>query len=129
MSRGVASGPRAAYRTGAVPGQSAARSYSVRFIDGTHRSKSMDRDRFPSVHPPLPSGFFSWIRYKGGLIFRNPQQGVHMGMSRLAAMSVVIVLLGSGLASAQGTSAIAGVVRDTSGAVLPGVTVEAASPA
>jgi hypothetical protein len=52
-----------------------------------------------------------------------------MGMSRLAAISVAIVLLGSGLASAQGTSAIAGVVRDTSGAVLPGVTVEAASPA
>ena len=32
-------------------------------------------------------------------------------------------------AFAQQTSAIAGVVRDTSGAVLPGVTVEAASPA
>src|ERR671930_173089 len=31
-------------------------------------------------------------------------------------------------AIAQQTSAIAGVVRDTSGAVLPGVTVEAASP-
>jgi len=33
-------------------------------------------------------------------------------------------------ASAQGVAAgsIAGVVRDTSGAVLPGVTVEAASP-
>ena len=31
-------------------------------------------------------------------------------------------------ALAQQTSAIAGVVRDTSGAVLPGVTVEAASP-
>src|SRR5207249_4100735 len=29
----------------------------------------------------------------------------------------------------QGTSGIAGVVRDTSGAVLPGVTVEASSPA
>src|SRR5439155_16313461 len=35
------------------------------------------------------------------------------------------------VAGAQGTSAasIAGVVKDTSGAVLPGVTVEAASPA
>src|SRR5438309_10984317 len=32
-------------------------------------------------------------------------------------------------ASAQQTSAIAGVVKDTSGGVLPGVTVEAASPA
>src|SRR3954470_6311528 len=52
-----------------------------------------------------------------------------MGMSRLAAMSMTIVLIASGLANAQGTSAIAGVVRDTSGAVLPGVTVEASSPA
>jgi hypothetical protein len=32
-------------------------------------------------------------------------------------------------ASAQGSASIAGVVRDTSGAVLPGVTVEASSPA
>src|SRR5947209_5616319 len=32
-------------------------------------------------------------------------------------------------ASAQTAGAIAGVVRDTTGAVLPGVTVEAASPA
>src|SRR5256885_1483468 len=40
-------------------------------------------------------------------------------------------LLGSGVASAQSasTGSIAGVVRDTTGAVLPGVTVEAASPA
>ena len=35
----------------------------------------------------------------------------------------------SGAASAQQTSGIAGAVRDTSGAVLPGVTVEATSPA
>ena len=33
------------------------------------------------------------------------------------------------VASAQGTSSIAGTVKDASGAVLPGVTVEAASPA
>jgi hypothetical protein len=51
-----------------------------------------------------------------------------MGVSRLA-IAGAFVLLVAGLASAQGTSAIAGVVRDTSGAVLPGVTVEAASPA
>jgi uncharacterized protein (DUF2141 family) len=42
-----------------------------------------------------------------------------------AAMSVFI---GSGFARAQGTGAIAGVVKDSSGAVLPGVTVEASSP-
>jgi len=42
-----------------------------------------------------------------------------------AAMSLCI---GSGSARAQGTGAIAGVVKDSSGAVLPGVTVEASSP-
>ena len=46
---------------------------------------------------------------------------------------VSAVLLASWLwpakASAQQTSGIAGVVKDASGAVLPGVTVEAASPA
>jgi hypothetical protein len=44
----------------------------------------------------------------------------------LAAAAVFLVLLASSLASAQ--SAISGSVRDTSGAVMPGVTVEAASP-
>src|SRR5436853_2974523 len=41
---------------------------------------------------------------------------------------IASVLLLPHTALAQQTSAIAGVVRDTSGAVLPGVTVEAASP-
>ena len=39
------------------------------------------------------------------------------------------VLLCPGMALAQSTGGIAGTVKDTSGAVLPGVTVEAASPA
>ncbi len=43
------------------------------------------------------------------------------------ALAALVLL--SSPASAQDTSGIAGVVRDTSGAVLPGVTVEAASPA
>src|SRR5438876_521538 len=52
------------------------------------------------------------------------------GTMRLQATAVcACVLFASALASAQGTSAIAGVVRDTSGAVLPGVTVDASSPA
>ena len=46
---------------------------------------------------------------------------------RLLPLSVCALLLTAAAASAQ--SAIAGVVRDPSGAVLPGVTVEAASPA
>ena len=42
----------------------------------------------------------------------------------------VVAMLLPALASAQtGNAGIAGVVRDSSGAVLPGVTVEAASPA
>ena len=48
-------------------------------------------------------------------------------VARLAAL--ICVLFIPSAATAQQTSAIAGVVRDTSGAVLPGVTVEAASPA
>src|SRR5262245_22390568 len=47
------------------------------------------------------------------------------------SFAVLLTVLMPGLASAQSaaTGAIAGVVRDTTGAVLPGVTVEAASPA
>ena len=41
----------------------------------------------------------------------------------LAALAVPVA------SSAQGLGTIAGVVRDSSGAVLPGVTVEVASPA
>src|ERR1700682_4801055 len=43
--------------------------------------------------------------------------------------SFAMLLLLPALASAQSGSGIAGVVKDSSGAVLPGVTVEAASPA
>src|SRR5467141_3733741 len=43
--------------------------------------------------------------------------------------ALISVLLLSPSAWAQQASGIAGVVKDTSGAVLPGVTVEAASPA
>ncbi len=45
----------------------------------------------------------------------------------IAAVALACLVFGSGAAFAQ--SALAGVVKDTTGAVLPGVTVEAASPA
>jgi hypothetical protein len=45
----------------------------------------------------------------------------------IVPLSLICLALGASTASAQ--SAIAGVVRDTTGAVLPGVTVEASSPA
>src|SRR5258708_1371137 len=53
-------------------------------------------------------------------------------MSRfMYGVSLIVALLVPSAAPAQPstTGAIAGVVRDTTGAVLPGVTVEAASPA
>ena len=47
-------------------------------------------------------------------------------MNRIGAMFVIALLLP---AAAFAQAAISGVVRDASGAVLPGVTVEAMSPA
>jgi hypothetical protein len=48
---------------------------------------------------------------------------------RRSVMVLMCALLSSGAWAQQTASGIAGTVRDTSGAVLPGVTVEAASPA
>ena len=48
-----------------------------------------------------------------------------LGLVRLLVVTAVVALLPS-LAHAQ--SSIAGTIRDASGAILPGVTVEAASP-
>ena len=53
-----------------------------------------------------------------------------MVLARRACLVVVLSLIpASVLAQGASTATIAGVVRDSSGAVLPGVTVEAASPA
>src|SRR5262245_6263522 len=50
---------------------------------------------------------------------------------RLLRLFIAVVLLAPAVAAAQSatTGAIAGVAKDTTGAVLPGVTVEASSPA
>src|SRR5438309_2680466 len=50
-----------------------------------------------------------------------------MRRSGFAALVVMAILPATALA--QSTGAIAGVVKDTSGAVMPGVSVEASSPA
>ena len=51
-------------------------------------------------------------------------------LKRLALMLAVLALLpAAARAQAVGGASISGTVKDTSGAVLPGVTVEAASPA
>src|SRR5882762_4377050 len=55
-----------------------------------------------------------------------------MTAKRVASMSLTALMLLALLPTtlfAQGNSGLAGVVKDTSGAVLPGVTVEASSPA
>ncbi len=49
--------------------------------------------------------------------------------ARVGIVALAVVVLSAALASAQQASGIAGVVKDTSGGVLPGVTVEASSPA
>ena len=54
---------------------------------------------------------------------------VRVGSLGAAVAGVLALFMLATPASAQSQSAIAGVVKDTSGAVLPGVTVEAASPA
>ncbi len=52
-------------------------------------------------------------------------------MDRIAKtlIALMVVVLTSSPAAAQEEASITGTVRDTSGAVLPGVTVEASSPA
>src|SRR5687767_8215038 len=55
--------------------------------------------------------------------------GRRWGSGLRAAAAILILLIVPALAAAQSDSGIAGVVRDTSGAVLPGVTVEVSSPA
>ncbi len=54
-----------------------------------------------------------------------------MRAKRIALLITLVLMLGIRSTAAQGTSgaSISGVVRDTSGGVLPGVTVEALSPA
>ena len=54
---------------------------------------------------------------------------VRMRVSSPGLVALTCALLLPWAAWAQQTSGIAGVVRDASGAVLPGATVEAASPA
>src|SRR5437667_2133998 len=68
-------------------------------------------------------------RYKRRVRFSNrckTKGAVMRTLTRLVAVLTWVVLLPA-VASAQGS--MVGVVKDTSGAVLPGVTVEAASPA
>ena len=50
-------------------------------------------------------------------------------IARLTTMSGLLLLATAVWAQSLASGSIAGVVKDTTGAVLPGVTVEAASPA
>ena len=50
-------------------------------------------------------------------------------MRQLVRLGLVVACLVAGQSAAFAQATLAGIVRDTSGGVLPGVTVEAASPA
>src|SRR5262245_59010840 len=60
---------------------------------------------------------------------RKHQGGVMVRTLYVVTACLIAVFLGASAAHAQTTGAIAGSVKDTTGAVLPGVTVEVASPA
>lgn len=75
----------------------------------------------PTILRTNPTAIFPGIRV-GGIRFRTRFAGAGL-------VAVACVLTCSMTASAQQAAGIAGVVRDTSGAVVPGVSVEAASPA
>src|SRR2546425_11031255 len=76
----------------------------------------------PSVALKSTKSRNSWLLGTGGKV-RAPT------IARLVMVSVLMLLPGAAWAQSGTTGAIAGVVKDTTGAVLPGVTVEAASPA
>ena len=65
--------------------------------------------------------FGSTTNARGRVLYRTLS-----GLAALTLRATAVcgcVVFATALASAQGTSGIAGVVRDTSGAVLPGVTI------
>jgi hypothetical protein len=62
----------------------------------------------------------------GGGVFK---EGVVPRIVAVTSVTFLLLALAVPVAFAQSGSSIAGVVKDSSGAVLPGVTVEAASPA
>ena len=96
---------------------------------GQHRARSIAAQRVSLAARAL-SAIVSSLRVFGtdvgymedGMTERANRVGVWLGIA-------AIVLLLPTFTFAQETSGIAGVVKDSSGAVLPGVTVEASSPA
>src|SRR3989441_4685435 len=61
-----------------------------------------------------------------------PLEGGHMGREKSVGLLVALAIVAwptSGWTQSVASGSIAGIVRDTTGAVLPGVTVEASSPA
>ena len=72
---------------------------------------------------PLAEARAEWVPGSQSL-----EEAKMRSLSRLGGLALMCLALGEGAALAQ-TASIAGVVRDTSGGVMPGVTVEASSPA
>src|SRR5438128_2642517 len=74
------------------------------------------------ARPPAFRGFVCLkFSVRGGMIVSR--------LRIVVLLSAVLLVPALGWAQSAATASIAGIVRDTTGAVLPGVTVEAASPA
>src|SRR5262245_15884271 len=73
--------------------------------------------------------YFLGVVYPRHCSFTSTGEGRAMRKLKGMVLVVLALLAAPGLIHAQGLGTIAGVVRDASGAVLPGVTVEVASPA
>src|SRR5262245_13653369 len=87
---------------------------------GSYKSNAFPaRRRFPDLRP--------WRKSREATM-RTSATEAHMPARVLAMTSFVLLALLFIPAAAFAQSGIAGVVKDASGAVLPGVTVEAASP-
>src|SRR5439155_18504177 len=89
--------------------------------------------RHRAQESPVPNGI-SQTDNCGPFVYRSGSRPRSSRMSRTASVATIVFVLSCLIlfpvrASAQATGVIAGLVKDSSGAVLPGVTVEAASPA
>src|SRR5262249_51422867 len=103
--------------------------------DGGCRQTAARRRRIPHLLHEISSTHLT--AHHGGRPMASSRMGVRpvrtctVAASRIARSAILLVclILMPSMAGAQQASGIAGVARDTSGAVLPGVSVEAASPA
>src|SRR5437764_7978962 len=100
----------------------------IRFFGKMRGEPSNSRQNFaPTRVDPRHNYCYRYARILNGILIGNIRRETGMRSFARRALGALCLALLPAVASAQ-TSAIAGTVKDTSGAVLPGVTVEAASP-